>query len=166
MFIDLTRKKKLLFDKTIRENLNNCTSPTSFWKAIKRFKGNSSHAITISEEEWINFQKTVLPLRMKSTKKYEGNECDEVETAFTKEEIMLAFKKSPINKSAGPDAITNEFLKNLPDNGVSWIAEIFNYILVTEKPPNQWTESITAMIIKKAIIKIQQITDLYLFLII
>ena len=52
-------------------------------------------------------------------------------------------------KAPGPDCITYEIFKNLPDNAVDFLVSLFNRIITTEKVPVKWTEVLVKMLHKK-----------------
>ena len=77
------------------------------------------------------------------------NKCTYLDTKITDAEIYNRLKKIKNNKSPGSDLISNEFLKNLPQNSVLYIYVLFNKILTEERIPDCWTNINLRMIYKK-----------------
>jgi ribonuclease HI/exonuclease III len=57
---------------------------------------------------------------------------------FSKEELNRAIKKIKRKKSAGPDEITNEMLKELPKEGKDRLLNLVNESWRTQKVPSKW----------------------------
>lgn len=78
------------------------------------------------------------------------NNTDQIlDAEITLEEVKIALKTCKLKKAPGSDGISNEFLKNLPDNWVLYIVILFNKIFKEQKVPESWTNIITKMIYKK-----------------
>ena len=65
------------------------------------------------------------------------------------DEVKSALKRMKNGKAAGEDLIPAEILKNVGEEGVSWITEIFNKCWNEGKTPEEWNKSIVCPIFKK-----------------
>lgn len=72
-----------------------------------------------------------------------------LEAPISPEEIVVALKKCKNNKTPGPDEISFEFFKNLPEGWTERVSLLFNQILEEEKVPESWTKIHLKMIYKK-----------------
>lgn len=151
--------------KKSRENfvnkLNKDTPIQDVWNSIKKIKGKKKSAIiqgtniTSAKEitnalvrefynkssdnnynaEFLQTKNRVeqLPLII--------NEDDaEINAEIKIWEVQNAINELKINKSPGPDNISFEFLKQLPQETVKLIANIFNHIWIKEQFPQSWEE--------------------------
>ena len=67
-----------------------------------------------------------------------------VETEVEKvsvEEVTRVLGKMKRGKAVGPDDIPVEAWKCLGQEGIEWLTNLFNEILVTEKMPDEWRNS-------------------------
>lgn len=60
-------------------------------------------------------------------------------------------KKCRESKSPGPDGLSYEFFKNLPEEGIDYLTILFNNILNIEKVPDSWRETLLRMLYKKGV---------------
>ena len=67
---------------------------------------------------------------------------------ITKEEVITAIRKLKDNKSPGYDLITATLLKNLPNEGLDFLTQLYNAILLRGYIPPQWKTAQIIMIIK------------------
>jgi hypothetical protein len=65
------------------------------------------------------------------------------------EEVELAIKTSPRNKSAGIDGITTECVQACGEVGVKWLTSIFNKVWEEREVPDDWQRAIIVPIWKK-----------------
>jgi ribonuclease HI len=75
------------------------------------------------------------PLNLQSTNQEPYNQL------FTLQELKSAITRSK-NTSPGPDCITNDMLKNLPDIATQYLLKIMNKFYTKETFPDNWRESI------------------------
>lgn len=73
----------------------------------------------------------------------------ELELEIIAEEVRNAIKFMKGGKAAGPDRITMELYKNLPELGILELKDIFNNILKEEKIPKSFKSAILLPIYKK-----------------
>ncbi|KAK2578452.1 hypothetical protein KPH14_012258, partial [Odynerus spinipes] len=64
-------------------------------------------------------------------------------------ELNIVLKRLKVKKTPGPDGITNEFYKYLPENMKEVLLKIMNKAINTEEIPSSWETSNTIMLFKK-----------------
>ena len=79
----------------------------------------------------------------------DNNVNDELNKAFTENEVIKCMKKMKNGKSAGLDNIYPEFIKYIPDSLIKVITKFFNRILETTGVPDEWAISIYQPVFKK-----------------
>lgn len=65
------------------------------------------------------------------------------------EEVVKCLLQCKNGKAPGVDGICNEFFKNLPQNWILYVTNLFNCILEKETVPKSWGEMTTTMLYKK-----------------
>ncbi|CAG5093321.1 Similar to X-element\ORF2: Probable RNA-directed DNA polymerase from transposon X-element (Drosophila melanogaster) [Cotesia congregata] len=120
-----------------------------FWDTVKSVQRSSRSQNSIALVEWENFFHKVYPPRITFNLIWHSDLHQQLDVEITLEELQESLKKCKSNKAAGMDNISNEFLKNLPENWQLFILAYFNKILVTETLPLDWTKIITTMLFKK-----------------
>ena len=76
---------------------------------------------------------------------------DELNSEVTIEELRLAISQLKNGKSAGPDAILNEFIKFGSERVLTNIHKLFNTIFECGYFPTRWSEGFIVPIHKKMI---------------
>nr|XP_046478619.1 uncharacterized protein LOC124217258 [Neodiprion pinetum] len=74
---------------------------------------------------------------------------DMLDEEITMEELIKSLKKSKCGKAPGMDNISNDFLKELPENWLYYIQVFFNKIIQTEIIPDDWAQVVMFMLHKK-----------------
>lgn len=74
---------------------------------------------------------------------------DELNSEITIEELRLAIGQLKNDKSAGPDAILNEFIKFGLERGLTYIHKLFNTIFECGYFPTRWSEEFIVPIHRK-----------------
>lgn len=145
----IVREKKDAYIKTIRKQLGNSKNGKEFWSAVKYFRSLPRVANEITEEAWIDFYNNMMPRKSLSSTFFEGNDCELMDSNIEIHEVRKALAKIANKKAPGPDGVKNEFLKNLPEEGIEFVTKLFNEVFIPENIPNGWVESCTVMIYKK-----------------
>ena len=83
-------------------------------------------------------------------------------TPITIEELISSLNNCKNNKAPGPDEISYEFLKFLPDIWLLYLLSFYNNILDKQKIPHNWAKINIKMIFKKGGKKTLTTTDQYL----
>jgi len=78
-----------------------------------------------------------------------GRQEEEPQMQITEREVAEAISELKTNRAAGPDGINNETLKVLKDAIVSPLTAIFNCILSSGHPPEDWHLSEIVLLHKK-----------------
>jgi len=60
---------------------------------------------------------------------------------ITSEEVRVAVKEMKMGKAAGPSGVVAEMLKSAGEDGIRWMTELFNQIILEEKLPDDWKKS-------------------------
>lgn len=76
-------------------------------------------------------------------------EVQKLDTPISYDEIKMTIKNCKNNKSPGPDLVSYEFLKNLPDYAIICLKNIFNKFLLEEKISEDSAKIFLKMIHKK-----------------
>lgn len=150
--------------KTIEKHLEKAGSSK---KALKELRINKSWIDSLNcKDKTVNNRKEIIDVAThfyKTLYKAQGNECTSHSYAndinstnksgdiapITEKEVTQEIKKLKLEKSPGPDGITNEAIK------VAWplltlpLLHLFNLILKTAEIPSQWAESEIILIYKK-----------------
>ena len=131
------------------------TNPKSFWKLFNTTKSTITNSI--SKSEWESYFSRLYKNQAASTSEEPSppNIHQNVQSVnssdipdITTLEIKEAINKLKAGKAPGPDGITNEVLKALPDNWIHCLMHLFNRILQCAEYPEKWAESIIKPIFK------------------
>ncbi|CAG7726893.1 unnamed protein product [Allacma fusca] len=134
----------------IQDILSNCKNPSQFWRTIRSFRTNSNCGNAVKLSDWENFYQSALPHRTpNSSQQIFTNIVSELDALFAINELKDSLSSLSIGKSPGPDYIPNVLLKNLPDNMLSALLEIFNKALLSGNSPVVWSAIEMVMIFKK-----------------
>ena len=57
---------------------------------------------------------------------------------FSEDEVKRSISNLKNNKAAGVDGVLNEYLKNIPDNCITFFCKLFNLVLDTGIIPEKW----------------------------
>lgn len=57
---------------------------------------------------------------------------------FTKKEVILAIRRLNQHKASGYDLITPKVLRELPEEGITYLTQLYNAILIKGYVPLQW----------------------------
>ena len=71
-----------------------------------------------------------------------------LDNPITLRELNLSLLNCKCKKSPGPDNISYEFLKNIPEGPLNFLLDIYNNMLIEEKLPSEWTKILLKMIYK------------------
>ena len=164
-------KTKTWRDMCNKMNVN--TSRKKVWESIAKIKGKTAKKISILEDKGVRYT-TIPAICNKLATTFEKiSKTENYSTAFQKikekEESknlnFLTNKEEDYNKemsereleaalqqakdtTPGPDEITYEMLRKLPDNGKAYLLKIYNAIYRTEYFPELWRKSIIVPIQK------------------
>jgi len=143
------KRKKLDYYVKLNDMLNNVRDSKQFWQVVKIYNRAEMVTHSIDEQKWKDFYKREQGAREFSLNVFTDVRDNTLDADFQTNEISIYLKKLSNKKAPGPDGITNEFLKNLPQEGIKALCDVFNEILDSEIPPPEWSNSITVMIHKK-----------------
>lgn len=126
----------------LKKNNNKATSKKEIANLLaetfaENSKTNKNQNLQKYKQEDINNQ---LNFSSKNTEAYNN--------LFTQVELIEAIKQSH-NTVVGPDQIHYEFIKQLPQESLKYLLNIFNNIWTTGKFPKIWRESIIIPILKE-----------------
>ena len=150
----LLNNKKIQYDESIIKKLTNAISniknSSEFWSVVRKFKRTTYQANPISPEIWEThlsdlFAEPINP-PIKTIINYHVPLLD---NPISLHELKTSLRKIKSNKAPGLDGISNEFFKNLPENGKIFMLDMFNEILNQERVPESWGKVSTFMIYKK-----------------
>ena len=134
-------------------------NPKEYWKIIKELRGPPENDNICNSADFENFYKSLF-----SKYSHEGNSHykkinklvedliksgdDRLEPDFTLKEFNEALAKLRNNKTAGPDRIPAEMIKNSPEDVLTLILKLINKIKNTKQYPNLWALGYTTLIHK------------------
>jgi hypothetical protein len=150
-YLCLINECKKNYENEIKMKLSNIKNNTVFWKTIKEIKQPREIKDVISISTWQNYlNSTQNPQMSQIHSPHRTVIVDEyLDKPIEDGEIYLVLQKLKNNKSPGCDGITNEFLKNLPYEGILAIKKELNLILETGEWHDGWNNSDVKMLYKK-----------------
>ncbi|KAK2574844.1 hypothetical protein KPH14_013008 [Odynerus spinipes] len=107
---------KIEYNRKLQKDMSNIKNSKTFWGLVKKIAHKKKPECTIGISEWEKFYKE---LHKDGT---DTNYCiiDVRHPYLDKDieitELNIALKRLKVRKAPGPDGITNEFYKYLPDN--------------------------------------------------
>jgi hypothetical protein len=141
--------------------VNSIHSQQQFWNTVHNIMPKrKSTKNNINVDEWFKHFKALLEQECNTSDDEENSSSFEIEEEesqindhinrpISEEEVVLALRKLKINKAAGPDGITGEFLKNISVFIVPFLVKYFNALFDKGYYPSSWTESIILPLFKK-----------------
>ncbi|UYV68143.1 K02A2.6-like [Cordylochernes scorpioides] len=136
---------------TKKSALSNVRDSAEFWKIIASFKKRNSTKGNIDISEWESFYQGLLspPQRIVADIPTLLIPIDsELDAEISPLEIAREIASLKNNKAAGYDSIPNEAIKDLPENGLILLSNLFNKILTKSQVPSQWSKTIIQPIFK------------------
>ena len=138
----ISKKKSQYFDIVHKKNLKSNNSK-EYWNLLKKATNDRNGSQVISLEILGDHYKKI------STKKVNEenepiisvdaqSENEEINEAFTIEEIQCIVKKLKNGKACGVDHIRNEFLKSCPNEILQIFVNFFNLTLSSGLIPDEW----------------------------
>ncbi len=151
------------------------TSVQESWKKIKILKGSyvftpiefllrgnntvtspSDIANTLAQQfstasSTNSYKQTFLRVKQQSERdpiNISSNNLEPYNTLFTMAELQHCLKNNIRNSSPGPDDIHPFMIKNLPENGLSYILDMYNKIWVNDAFPSSWKKATIVPILK------------------
>lgn len=145
------------------EKLNDLhnTNPKRFWQILQDIKEGGppiNHADNIEPGAWYDYLSKLYrkPTNQDNdviTKELNSNltnkNFNELDFSIGMEELLNAIKKLRNHKSPGLDKISNEMIKQAPDELTTCIRSFFNKIFTMGKYPKQWSMGYITNIHKK-----------------
>lgn len=155
LYYNKQKLKKETHRNAILEQLMLCKDSKTFWGIITGFRYKCNKKNDINLDSWHEYFSIFFKQNESHTEQNIINRISskdsnaKLETIITRDEIIFAMRNSKNNKSPGPDEISFEFLKNLPENWINYMTLLFNKILNEEKIPKTWSKINFKMIYKK-----------------
>ena len=145
----LLESKKMYIDNKI-QIISDTKNSKDFWNEINFYRKpvmNNSNPIGI--KEWCVFFRGKFENSLTYNQKvFVKNLNPLLDDEIAIDEIYHVLKNCKNNKAPGANAITNEFIKNLPENWILYLNCLFNKVLELEHTPNSWSEIIISMLYK------------------
>ena len=118
------------------------------WKIADKKQPTPLKYLSVSNQK-ITEKKAIADLLAETFSK---NSSSQFNTQFNKIKYNLEKKKMNFtyNSAVGPDEIHNEFLKQLPDESVKCLLNIYNNICTSCMFPETWRQSIIVPILKSS----------------
>ena len=147
----LLRQKKKIWMTGTNLNLRRKRSenPKSYWAFFKKLD-RKDERIPIEIMKMYNHFKSLNSTNVCSQIRHSDNYVnDELNKAFTENEVIKCMKKMKNGKSAGLDNVYPEFIKYISDSLIKVITKFFNRILETTEVPDEWAISIYQHVFRK-----------------
>ena len=158
---DLYKRKKRDYDERCLNELASSRDSRSFWSFFNKFRFTTKASSTvIFIDTWQVYLSNSFPLIPFPQLPPDIIRVDLLDRDITMEELKRAIAKSKPNKAPGSDLINNNFYKNLPENWLIFILNLFNQIMAHEQTPREWSRLLISPLLKKIIPLILPITDL------
>lgn len=145
----LKKQKRKEYWKAIQDSLAQVKSTTEFWRTVHLLRRPLVLNPPISKDKWEDFYAKVYNPRILDYTDYYDARHPYLDEDISRDEVSLALKRSKKNKAPGPDAITNEFLQNLPYNWFMYLETLLNICWIKEDVPEQWVTASLSMLYKK-----------------
>lgn len=149
MYHKFLKERKMEYGKSIQSKFANARDSKEFWEVVRIARRRTYIPSKISVKDWEAFFQKVYPIRLQLSPDVSTHYHPTLDSEITLEELQDSLKKCKSNKAPGADGISNEFLKNLPDNWLLYSLALFNKIMSTESIPLDWACIITTMLYKK-----------------
>lgn len=138
----IKNKKNTIFTTTlVKDNVITTSQKDIAEIFAETFEKNSSTDNYSPEFITYKNQKEETPLNI-------TNQENDINKPFTIDEINTAINSLKDKKSPGPDNITPEIIKNLPENTIKYLLSIYNHIWTNNVFPEKWLEVRTFPILK------------------
>ena len=144
--IKLRKKENTL---AIQGALSNVRDPEAFWRTYKSLKQKIYRPCPIPGAEWVNFYKKMLPPRDELPLTFPERYVQSLDAAITCEELNEVLRQGKSIKAPGPDGISTEFYKALPQEWRNVLRILFNKVLATSEIPASWGKFEIIMFYKK-----------------
>lgn len=149
-YVETLRNCKTNYEKLIQDKLKAVKDSKDFWKTINMFLHKKKIPTNkISIEVWETFHNNYYkPEEIDKTMFYDPIH-PYMDDRITKLEVYRSIKGLKNGKTPGPDGITNEILKHLPENWVLQLTNILNKWFENESLPKDLSKGKLVMIHKK-----------------
>ena len=150
-------KRYHFWQKQFNELEDSLKDSKSFWNKWKQStdKYPTKPKIDISGENWYNHFHNLHTEKMinlsPTTFTNHHEPCDILNAPFTKDELQHTIDNLKNSKAAGFDGITNEMIKNSPENVVNILLDFTNLCLQKELIPDSYCNDIINPIFKEGI---------------
>ena len=142
--------KKANHRSQIKSRLSDSHSQSDFYKTVGLLRRRRTIPCPITLETWKNFYEESMPAPSEDPLHVIADATHPtLDTPITSSELNAVLRQLKPKKAAGPDQISNEFFKYLPDEAKDLLLQQFNLILDKETPPHDWSQSTTVVLYKK-----------------
>jgi hypothetical protein len=153
-YTEIRKNKKDQYSLDLRVMFSMVRNSKGFWSVVKIYRRSPTSFNAVKEESWLQFYSGILPARIVGTTMLYDCEHPILDKEITFSELKVAISTVANGKAPGPDGIPNEFIKNGPNKLHELLLQLYNHILRSENPPDEWSESTTVMIHKKGDIEL------------
>lgn len=149
IYLDQIKKSKLSYTTQLKIGLSNVKNPQEFWTTVRLLKPFHTHTNNIKITDWEQFYLNFFTVSTRSNISFLDCLHPYFDVEFTLDELQRSIQKSKLKKSPGMDSLTNEFYKNLTPAWQSYLLNLFNTVLNTEKIPDSWCNVYISLLHKK-----------------
>ena len=148
----LIKKNRIEYERNIVQELSQTRDPGSFWKIVNRYRGKSFLMDHIKVEVlWYDYLQKNFKKKNESFQVQISPSSDDIlDQPISLKELDVSLVNCKNGKAAGPDEISYEFWKNLPQLAKNYLLQLFNKVFLEEsRTPKSWSKVLLKMLHKK-----------------
>ena len=146
----LKKEKKKEYDLFVIESILKHKDTKTLWTTFNKFRKKAKpNQCPIQPSAWEVFYKSLYSEPVSDNSTFFGVLNPILDTQIRQSEILQSITSTKSGKAPGPDQISMEFFKNLPQNAFLYLTCLFNKILEQEHIPRSWTNIYMFMLHKK-----------------
>lgn len=138
---NLIHQKQFIFNQNTLNALENVRDSKICWKTVNKYRHSTNSFTPLDIISWANYFKSVLPPRTIGPTIFIDARHPLLDNDISHLEVKRAIRNAELDKFPGPNKITNNFYKALPENWIRYYESLFSKILYEETIPGGWAES-------------------------
>lgn len=148
---NLIQKNKKLYEDNIKKEISETRYPSTFWRAVNKFKPRTSGLDHVGTETWNEYLEDMFPPRVVFATDLFDAKHPLLDSEVSYEELCATLAECKNGKASGPDGLSFEFFKGLPSNWLLYLQTLFNEVINQETVPKAWGQAHAFMIHKKGV---------------
>lgn len=143
------KEKRKDYITKLQKQLSEAKDMNQFWQLINNYRRKARKSCPISAEAWQQFYAKLFPPSLKIEASFQDVRHPSLDQDITYSELRDILINSPNKKTPGPDGVSAEFYKGLPDNWIYHLVRLFNKVLESGDIPQEWAQAEVVLIYKK-----------------